>query len=145
MGLFRSEEEKAAAAAARAEEDRLEGLRRQEANNERVRQQWLASPVGGAEAALAAGERFYEVQLAVNAQERDAMFGDRRYAATGQVTSAATTLGQIEALGWRLEHVGYVYQVTGQSSSSRVFVSGEDTAVSGVTVGIYLFRNPAFA
>lgn len=31
--------------------------------------------------------------------------------------------------------------VTGETSTARVFMSGEATAVSGVTVGVYLFRN----
>jgi hypothetical protein len=31
--------------------------------------------------------------------------------------------------------------VTEQTSTERVFLSGEATAVSGKTVGIYLFRN----
>jgi hypothetical protein len=31
--------------------------------------------------------------------------------------------------------------VTGETSTARVFVSGEATVISGVTVGVYLFRN----
>jgi hypothetical protein len=31
--------------------------------------------------------------------------------------------------------------ITGETSTARVFVSGDNTAVSGVTVGVYLFRN----
>jgi hypothetical protein len=33
--------------------------------------------------------------------------------------------------------------ITGETSSARVFVSGDATAVSGITVGVYLFRNTA--
>ena len=44
-------------------------------------------------------------------------------------------------LGWRLEHAGYFFMMTGETSTARVFVSGEATAISGVTVGVYLFRN----
>ena len=33
--------------------------------------------------------------------------------------------------------------VTGETSTSRVFVTGDATAVSGVTVGVYLSRNAA--
>jgi hypothetical protein len=33
--------------------------------------------------------------------------------------------------------------VTGETSTSRVFLSGEATAVSGVTAGVYLFRDTA--
>jgi hypothetical protein len=57
------------------------------------------------------------------------------------VSSSARTLGEIERLGWRLEHVGYFFMITGETSTARVFVSGDNTAVSGVTVGVYLFRN----
>jgi len=39
----------------------------------------------------------------------------------------------------RCERVGK----TGETSTARVFVSGEATAISGVTVGVYLFRNIA--
>jgi len=31
--------------------------------------------------------------------------------------------------------------ITGETSTQRMFVSGEATAVSGVTIGVYLFRN----
>jgi hypothetical protein len=41
----------------------------------------------------------------------------------------------------RLEHVSYIFMITGETSTQRVFASGEATAVSGVTVGVYLFRN----
>ncbi len=58
-------------------------------------------------------------------------------------SSSAATLGEIEKLGWHLEHAGYYFMVTGETSTSRVFVTGEATAVSGVTVGVYLFRNTA--
>jgi hypothetical protein len=57
------------------------------------------------------------------------------------VASSAVILGEIEKLGWRLEHAGYYFMVTGETSTDRVFVSGEATVISGVTVGVYLFRN----
>ena len=31
--------------------------------------------------------------------------------------------------------------VTGETRTDRIFVSGEATAMSGVTIGVYLFRN----
>jgi hypothetical protein len=58
-------------------------------------------------------------------------------------TSSAITLGEIEKVGWRLEHAGYHFMITGETSTSRVFLSGEATAISGVTIGVYLFRNTA--
>ena len=35
--------------------------------------------------------------------------------------------------------------ITGETSTARVFMSGEATAVSGVTVGVYLFCNVSFS
>ena len=118
--------------AARAEQARL-------ATEKRRREAFLATPVGAATAAKEAGEPFLEVQLEVGGHLGTAGFGS----ADGRRTasSSAAVLGEIEALGWRLEHVGYFFMVTGESSTARVFMSGEQTAVSGVTVGVYLFRN----
>jgi hypothetical protein len=58
-------------------------------------------------------------------------------------SSSAAILGEIESVGWRLEQAGYFYMVTNETSSDRVFLTGQATAVSGVTVGVYLFRNTA--
>jgi len=75
----------------------------------------LATPVGAATAAKNAGQTFFEVQLEAGG-------------------ASAVVLGQIEALGWRLEHAGYLYKVTHSFSSSEV---------RGLIVGVYLFRNTA--
>ena len=141
--MFKSAEERAAARrereateareqAALAEEARLE-------EEERQREEFLATPVGAATAAMAAGEAFFEVQLEVGSHLGSAGFGsiDGHHS----VSSSASTLGEIERLGWRLEHAGYFFMITGETSTARVFVSGDNTAVSGVTVGVYLFRN----
>jgi len=55
--------------------------------------------------------------------------------------SHAGTLAAIEAVGWKLEHVGYIFMMTGESSRDKFMASGQQTAVSGKTIGIYLFRN----
>lgn len=141
--MFKSAEERAAARrereaaeareqAALAEEARLE-------EEERQREEFLATPVGAATAAMEAGEAFFEVQLEVGSHLGSAGFGsiDGHHS----VSSSASTLGEIERLGWRLEHAGYLFMITGETSTARVFVSGDNTAVSGVTVGVYLFRN----
>jgi hypothetical protein len=35
--------------------------------------------------------------------------------------------------------------ITGETSTDRMFVSGEATVISGVTMGVYLFRNTALS
>lgn len=142
--VFKSAEEREAARqereAERAREDAARDEQLRQFAEERRRAAILATPVGAATAAKEEGQRFFEVQLEVGKHTGSAGFGaaDGR----GTTSSSATILGDIERLGWRLEHVGYFFMVTGETSTARVFVSGEATAVSGVTVGVYLFRNP---
>lgn len=126
------EERRAREEAAQAEQARLAEERRQRAA-------FLATPVGAATAAKEAGQAFFEIQLQVGAHKGDASWGEANGRRT--VTSSAETLGQIEKLGWRLEHAGYFFMVTGETSSERMLFSGEATAVSGLTVGVYLFRD----
>lgn len=128
------EAEKASEDAARAEQARA-------AEEQRKREAYLATPVGAATAAKEMGEPFFEIQLEVARRTGSAGFGgiDGRHV----TSSSAATLGEIERLGWRLEHVGYYFMITGETSTDRVFLSGEATAVSGLTVGVYLFRNTA--
>ena len=100
------------------------------------------TPVGMATVARDQKQGFFEIQLVVGSSQRDStIFGGNNFAlAKNRTVTHAGTLAAIEAVGWRLEHVGYVFQVTGESSRDKFMASGQQTAVSGVTVGIYLFR-----
>lgn len=141
--MFKSSEEREAERRERAEAEARAAAERAEqarlAAEQQQRAQWLASPLGAATAAMEAGQPFFEIQLQVGAHTGSAGFGatDSRRS----VMSSAAMLGEIEKIGWRLEHAGYYYMITGETSTARVFVSGEATAISGVTVGVYLFRN----
>jgi hypothetical protein len=131
---LRREAERARAQAARAEQVRA-------AEEQRRREAYLATPVGAATGAKEAGQPFFEIQLEVGGHTGSAGFGSTEGRRT--TSSSASTLGEIEELGWRLEHASYFFMVTGETSTARVFMSGEATSVSGVTVGVYLFRNTA--
>jgi len=141
--MFDSAEEKAAKKRAREEEQaRVEAAQAAQAQaraEAKAREAWLAGPVGGATAAKQAGEEFFEVQLEVGSHTGSASWGE----ATGErdAVSSASTLAEIERVGWRLEHASHVFMVTGESSTERVFLSGQNTAVSGAMMGVYLFRN----
>jgi hypothetical protein len=120
--------------AARAEQE-------QAAEEQRKHAAFLATPVGAATAAKEAGQQFFEAQLEVGGHIGTAGSGSTDGRRTA--SSSAAILGEIENVGWRLEHAGYFYMVTSETSSDRVFLTGQATAVSGVTVGVYLFRNTA--
>jgi hypothetical protein len=141
--VFRSAEERAAERREReAEEARIQQALAEQARTDkewREREAFLATPVGGATAAMEAGQLFYEVQLEVGAHVGSAGFGGIESRRT--TSSSAVTLGEIEKLGGHLEHAGYYFMITRETSTARVFVSGDATAVSGGTVGVYPFRN----
>jgi hypothetical protein len=127
------EAERAAAAAAQAQADAAKAAAQQRAA-------FLASPVGQATTAYEQNQGFFEIQLIVGSSQRDnTLWGDPAQSQL-KVHTHAGTLAAIEAIGWRLEHAGYIFMITGESSRDRILASGERTAVSGQTVGIYLFR-----
>ncbi|HSR86043.1 MAG TPA: hypothetical protein VLM11_17850 [Streptosporangiaceae bacterium] len=140
--VFKSAEERAAERQHReAEQAREQAARAEQAKAEeeqRKRDAFLATPVGAATAAKEAGQQFFEVQLEVGGHVGSAGFGSAEGHRTA--SSSAAILGEIEKVGWRMERAGYFYMVTSETSSDRIFLSGQATAVSGVTVGVYLFR-----
>lgn len=107
-----------------------------DASAERARR---SSPLGRAEDAKAAGQRFFEVQITVSVSKRDVVPGSRDLGDRDQ-EDPGLVLGQIESLGWELVHVDHVFVPTGESSRDKFLASGQFTALSGETVGIYLFR-----
>lgn len=141
--MFKSAEEREAERREREEEQaRHEAARAEEARRaEEERQQaaFRASPVGAATVAKQEGQTFFEVQLEVGGHLGTAGFGNIDGRRT--TSSSAATLAAIEQVGWHLQHASYFFMVTGETSTARVLLSGEATAVSGVTVGVYLFRN----
>lgn len=122
MAFGKTEEQKAAEAAAKA------------------RAQYEASPLGQAEAARQRGDAFFQVEIGVaSLTGASSSFG----ASTNRVHRTGgrpDLLGQIEEMGWRLEHVGYVFIETGSTTSNRVLSTGQGTVTRGEVVGIYLFR-----
>jgi hypothetical protein len=49
-------------------------------------------------------------------------------------------LDEIENEGWRLEHVGYVFQPRSTQSRDRFLASGQVETIVGEIIGIYVFR-----
>jgi hypothetical protein len=108
-----------------------------------TKSRFLASPIGQATTAKEQGQGFFEIQLEVGSSQRDTTIfgGNNTNIEKTKTQSHAGTLAAIEAIGWRLEHVGHVFVVTSESSRNKLLLTGQQTAVSGRTIGIYLFRN----
>ena len=103
------------------EEIAEEEARKREADEHRRAEEFAKSPQGRARAARAAGARLFQLALPLR---------------------QGTVLDSVEAEGWRLEHAGYVYWVTGGVSHDTFFSlsSGREEEVQGEVIGIYIFR-----
>ncbi len=62
------------------------------------------------------------------------------FANSTKIEDYSGTIQAIEDEGWHLEHVGYIYRITGSESRDKFLASGQQEAVSGEIVGIYIFR-----
>jgi hypothetical protein len=109
---------------------------------EKERQVWLQSPLGKATQAKESGNGFFEIELEIAISTRSVVFGTGDFAyGKNKKTDYSELLSQIESIGWRLEHVGYYFMITGEESRDKFLASGQHTAVKGKTMGVYLFRN----
>jgi hypothetical protein len=125
----------------KTEEDKQEEQRAKAAKaDQEARAKYLASPVGKAETAYQAGQMFF--QLTINISEIEGRSSDWGYSQSTQIRrlNAVDTLGQIEELGWHLEHAGYVFVETGEVARGKALSSGSVTRTQGYVEGIYLFR-----
>jgi hypothetical protein len=100
--------------------------------------------VRAAREAFAAGDAFFQARFTLDAMQRQwflPTYDDGGYGVKRRTKNdPGDILGQVEAIGWRLEHVDHVYVMTGQTNRDKFFSSGQDTGIIGDLVGIYLFR-----
>jgi hypothetical protein len=135
MPWGKSEEEKEAERVAAAQEERRKAEAAAAQAQAEAAAAHAASPVGRAETAYASGDQFFQLEIDIS-RLSGAAFSSA--SAVMKTDHRADVLGQIEAAGWSLEHVGYVFIETGEKST-QMFVS-TGTSVSGMVQGIYLFR-----
>jgi hypothetical protein len=130
MGLFKTTpEEQAAKERHKLEEEK----RKKEAA-------FAKTPAGQARAAKAAGMKIFQIDIPLSktTSRTVAMFG--AFADSTKIEDYSGSIQAIEDEGWRLDNVGYVYRITGSESRDKFLKSGQQEAVSGEIVGIYIFR-----
>ena len=149
-------------AEARAKKEREKARERLRKRKEKQRQQeaqqrreWATTDHGRAKLAHDAGEMFFQIQRVVSKTRGALMIGALTQEVKGpsgfdrlfnKLVGARNdlpitqTLAVVEHLGWRLMDVGYVYRQTAAESRDYLLRSGQDVAMSGELVAIYLFR-----
>ena len=138
MGLLtkKTEEEKAAEAQAKERERELKRQAAEEAA-------FNASPPGQARLARQTGQRFFQLVLPIENVDRSWLAKishemNTRVKETNDVVGAVLTA--VEDEGWELVEAGYVFRETGGASRDKLLASGQQIAVIGDTLGIYLFK-----
>lgn len=99
-----------------------------------------ADPLHQAKAARAAGARLLQVSLPLSQTTGHTLAMVGAFA-TSSTTEHSSVLEKIETEGWKLEHAAYVYRVTGSVSRDKFLSSGQQEAVHGEIVGVYIFRS----
>jgi hypothetical protein len=125
------------------ERDRQKAEDKAKRQAQKAEEQFRASPIGQATTAFDEGDGFFEIMLPIS-QTRRTMFAPGTYdgysVKTQRSGSHGDLLSRIEAIGWRLEHVGYVFQMQGSVSRDKLLSSGQETGITGAIMGVYLFR-----
>lgn len=98
------------------------------------------SPAGQARAAKAAGMKIFQIDVPLSKTKSFTIAMTGAFTEKSATKDYSSTIQSIEDEGWRLEHVGYIYRITGSESRDKFMASGQQEAVSGEVVGIYLFR-----
>lgn len=133
MAWGKTEEQKEQEAAARAD-------RRDAAADARADAAFAATPVGQATQARADGQAFFQIELQISTLSGAKSSLGSSTNSLKHTGGRPDVLGQIEEVGWHLEHVGYVFIETGATTTNRVLSTGQGTVTRGDVVGVYLFR-----
>ena len=97
------------------------------------------TPVDQALAAKQAGARLFQVALSLEKTSANVVSMVGAFTRK-EDTDHSSVLNSIEAIGWKLENAGYVFRATGSESRSKFLSSGQQEAVSGEIIGIYIFQ-----
>ena len=133
-GIFKKSEEE------RKKEQEERRVQEETKKKEKAHQAWLQTPLGMATTAKEEGNGFFEIELEIGSSKRNVSFGTGDFG-SHKKSDFTGLLSQIEDIGWKLEHVGYYFMITGETSRDKFLASGQHTAVNGKTMGVYLFRN----
>jgi hypothetical protein len=130
MGLFN----------ATPEERAVKEQRRADKQRQRAAEEFAKTPAGQAHAAREAGLKIFQISVPLSETTGYTLAMQGAYARSSEARDYAGVIQSIEEQGWHLEHVGYVFRHTGSVSRDKFFSSGQQEAVTGQVIGIYLFR-----
>jgi hypothetical protein len=128
----KTDEEKAADQAAKETQRQTQELAKEQAA-------FAGSPAGKAREAFERGDKLFQYSANVMSQQAIivAMVGSNT---TQRSSDPTDVLNSVCNEGWELVNGSFVFVETGQQSRDKFLASGQNVAVSGATMGYYLFR-----
>jgi hypothetical protein len=90
-------------------------------------------------AAKMAGSKLYQIVLPLSTT-RGGVVPMMTVFTASETMNHSSILEAVEEHGWHLEHVNYVFRMTETVSRDKFLSSGQQEAVSGEVLGIYIFR-----
>jgi hypothetical protein len=143
MPLRRTAEDKAAKEEQKAAKEGEKRLVQEQARLAAEEAAFNASPPGQARIAKQSGQRFFQIVMPIENVDRTwtAKLSHEmhtRVKDTSDVVGAILTA--VEDEGWELIQAGYVFRETGGASRDKFLASGQQIAVLGDTLGVYLFK-----
>lgn len=112
---------------------------KEEKEERKKTERFAKTPAGQARAAKMAGAQIFQFVAPLSKTSADVVAMMGAFTSTKD-SQHASILDTIEAEGWFLEHAGYVYRVTRSISRDKFLSSGQQEAVEGEIIGIYIFR-----
>jgi hypothetical protein len=114
-------------------------IKRREQERDRLRKEFFKTPAGQARRAFEADDDVFQFEFDVASQAAIivAMVGSKTATKTSDPTEI---LNSVCREGWRLLTGSFVFKELGSQSRDKFLSSGQNVAVSGTTVGFYLFE-----
>lgn len=139
MALRKTAEEKAQREAIRAQREREAEQKQLAQARKELRDEFFGTPAGQARLAFERGDHVFQYSLNVMSQKAIivAMVGSN---VAQKTADPSVILNSVCAEGWELVNGSFVFVETGQQSRDKFMSSGQNVAVSGATVGYYLFK-----
>lgn len=141
------EREEKRAAKEREREERKAAADRivEQKQKEREQRAFEESPPGRARTVHATGQRYFQIMLPIEGVDRswwakathDMSSASIRVSDTSDHVGA--TLTAVEDEGWKLITAGFTFRQTAEASRDKFLASGQQTTITGQTLGVYLF------
>jgi len=103
------------------------------------KQESVIAPQEQAREAFESGAKLFQIELPVSQTTGSVVAMNGTYTQDVDIDNT-NKLEAIESEGWKLENTGYVYRVLKSVSRDKFLSSGQQEAISGEIVGIYIFR-----